>query len=121
MRALQARHWRGNLAELQAVLDRAAQRAGERLLIEVGDLPRGAEPVPAPSQRAKDAAQRDCLLRQLRLARTVHAAAELEGCTRANYIRLMRRLGILRADSVGVDLSADADLVPAPELAGLSG
>jgi hypothetical protein len=30
----------------------------------------------------------------------VSSASRLEGCSRANYIRLMRRLGIIRADIV---------------------
>jgi len=100
--ALRAREWPGNITELHAVLAAAVQRAGDRPLIDAGDLPRGTEPVLHPSQLAKNAAQRDCVLRQLRVARYVSAAAKLEGCTRANYIRLMRRLGILRADCVGV-------------------
>lgn len=99
--ALVAREWRGNLAELHAVLDASVQRAGARRLIDADDLPQGAKPAQRPSQMAKDAAQRYCLLRQLRSARSVSGAAKLEGATRANYIRLMRRLGILRADCVG--------------------
>jgi DNA-binding NtrC family response regulator len=100
LEALLARPWRGNITELHAVLERAAMRAGDRQVLEADDLPRGAEPPPRPSQQAKNAAQRACLLRQLRQGRTVCGAAKLEGCTRANYIRLMRRLGILRADCV---------------------
>lgn len=99
--ALLTREWRGNIAELHSVLGATVQRLGDRLLIDAADLPQGIEPAQRPSQQAKDAAQRDCLLRQLHLARSVSAAARLEGCTRANYIRLMRRLGILRADCVG--------------------
>lgn len=103
LEALLAREWRGNIIELHSVLERAVQRAGDRLAVDADDLPPNAEPVLRPSQLAKDAAQRDCLLRQLRFARTVSAAAKREGCTRANYVRLMRRLGILRADCVGRD------------------
>jgi DNA-binding NtrC family response regulator len=98
--ALQTRGWQGNVTELHAVLATTVQRLGDRPLIDVTDLPQSAEPTLHPSQQAKDVAQRDCLLRQLHVARSVSAAAKLEGCTRANYIRLMRRLGILRADCV---------------------
>lgn len=100
--ALLAREWRGNIVELHSVLDHAVQRAGDHLVISADDLPCVAEPLRHPSQMAKDAAQRDCLLRQLRFARSVSAAAKRDGCTRANYVRLMRRLGILRADCVGM-------------------
>jgi len=96
-----AREWPRNILELSALLGRAVQRVGDREVIESDDLPRSAGSRLRPSQRAKDEGQRDCLLRQLRAARTVSAAARLEGCTRVNYIRLMRRLGILRADAVG--------------------
>lgn len=98
---LSAREWRGNVAELHSVLDAASRRAGGRAVIEVADLPPAARPRSHPSQEAKQAAQRDCLLRQLRAARSVSGAARLEGCTRSNYIRLMRRLGIVRADCAG--------------------
>ncbi len=100
-RALQdllARDWYGNLVELSATLTRAVQRTGGRSIIDAEDLPRDTQPAWRPSQFAKDAGQRDCVLRQLRVARNVSAAARLEGCSRANYIRLMRRLGIIRAD-----------------------
>jgi DNA-binding NtrC family response regulator len=97
---LLSRDWFGNIVELSAVLVRALQRAGTRRVIEVEDLPRDTEPPWRPSQYAKDEGQRDCLLRQLRTARNVSAASRLEGCSRANYIRLMRRLGIIRADVV---------------------
>jgi len=95
---LLAREWYGNVVELSAVLVRAVQRAGARLVIEPEDLPRDTQPAWRPSQYAKDEGQRDCVLRQLRTARNVSAASRLEGCSRANYIRLMRRLGIIRAD-----------------------
>jgi DNA-binding NtrC family response regulator len=98
LEALLARQWRGNITELYSVLAAAARRSGDRPLVDVDDLPAGAEPPLRPSQVAKDEAQRDCLLRQLRVARSVTGAARLEGCSRANYIRLMRRLGIRRAD-----------------------
>jgi DNA-binding NtrC family response regulator len=97
---LLSRDWYGNIVELSAVLLRAIQRAGPRVVIEAEDLPRDAQPAWRPSQYAKDAGQRDCVLRQLRIARNVSAAARLEGCSRANYIRLLRRLGIIRADLV---------------------
>jgi len=109
---LLAREWRGNIVELSGVLVRAIQRAGARTLIEPEDLPHDTQPAWRPSQYAKDEGQRDCVLRQLRTARNVSAAARLEGCSRANYIRLMRRLGIIRAD-VAVDMVSQAqDDVP---------
>ncbi|HVP15605.1 MAG TPA: hypothetical protein VMS88_08665 [Terriglobales bacterium] len=108
---LRSREWRGNIDELATVLERAAQRAGGRPVIEATDLPRATEPRWRPSQYAKDEGQRDCLLRQLRSARTVSAAARLEGCTRANYIRLMRRLGILRGDIVEQRPDLDRDAI----------
>ena len=95
---LLTREWFGNVVELSAVLVRALQRVGARRVIEADDLPQDTEPPWRPSQYAKDEGQRDCLLRQLRTARNVSAASRLEGCSRANYIRLMRRLGIIRAD-----------------------
>ncbi len=101
LEVLLARQWRGNITELYSVLAAAVRRSGDRPLVDVDDLPAGAEPPLRPSQIAKDEAQRDCLLRQLRVARSVTGAARLEGCSRANYIRLMRRLGIWRADGVG--------------------
>lgn len=98
--ALLAREWRGNTVELVGVLVRAYQRAGSRPVLDLDDLPQDTQPAWRPSQYAKDEGQRDCVLRQLRTARSVSAASRLEGCSRANYIRLMRRLGILRADVV---------------------
>ncbi len=106
---LLARDWLGNVVELSGVLVRAIQRAGLRTMIDAEDLPQDAQPGWRSSQYAKDAGQRDCVLRQLRTARNVSAAARLEGCSRANYIRLMRRLGIIRAD-----VSVEAEPV-APE------
>jgi len=95
---LLAREWRGNIIELRAVMLRACQRAGTRSSITPEDLPHDAQPSWRPSQYAKDEGQRECVLRQLRIARNVSGAARLEGSSRANYIRLMRRLGIIRAD-----------------------
>jgi DNA-binding NtrC family response regulator len=95
---LLSRDWFGNVVELATVLNQSLQRVGSRPVIEAEDLPRDLQPGWRPSQWAKDDGQRDCLLRQLRLARNVSRAARLEGCSRANYIRLMRRLGIVRAD-----------------------
>ena len=97
---LLGRDWYGNAIELATTMLRAQQRAGTRTLIEVEDLPQDKQPAWRPSQYAKDEGQRDCVLRQLRTARNVSSAARLEGCSRANYIRLMRRLGIIRADVV---------------------
>jgi DNA-binding NtrC family response regulator len=112
---LLGRDWYGNIIELATVILRALQRARTRLVIEVEDLPQDKQPAWRPSQYAKDEGQRDCLLRQLRTARNVSAASRLEGCSRANYIRLMRRLGIIRADIVtdpaleGTEASAEVD------------
>lgn len=92
------REWSGNIEELSTVLRQAVERVGGRPLIEAEDLPRGSRPTVHPSLCAKDQGQRECVLRQLRSARTVSAAARMEGCSRANYIRMMRRLGIMRAD-----------------------
>jgi DNA-binding NtrC family response regulator len=100
---LAGREWRGNLRELEEVLTGAVRRAGARVLIEPHDLPRAVVPPVRPSQRAKDEAQRDCLLGQLRVAGTVSGAARIEGVSRSNYIRLMHRLGIVRADGVGAE------------------
>jgi DNA-binding NtrC family response regulator len=97
---LLSRDWHGNIVELAATLVRALQRVGSRAVIEAEDLPRDVHSRWRPSQYAKDEGQRDCVLRQLRSARNVSAASRLEGCSRANYIRLMRRLGIIRADVV---------------------
>ena len=97
---LLGRDWFGNVVELHGVLMRAVLRVGPRQVIEAVDLPQDRSPAWRPSQYAKDAGQRDCLLRQLRAAGTVSCAARLEGCSRSNYIRLMRRLGIMRADVV---------------------
>jgi DNA-binding NtrC family response regulator len=112
---LLGRDWCGNVVELATVLVRALQRAGSRMVIEMEDLPQDKAPAWRPSQYAKDEGQRDCVLRQLRTARNVSSAARLEGCSRANYIRLMRRLGIIRADIVtdaapeGVETSSGAN------------
>jgi DNA-binding NtrC family response regulator len=106
---LLAREWQGNVVELSSVLVRAIQRAGARAMIEAEDLPQDVQPPWRSSQYAKNAGQRDCLLRQLRTARNVSAAARLEGCSRANYIRLMRRLGILRADVCADDESSELE------------
>jgi DNA-binding NtrC family response regulator len=113
---LLGRDWYGNILELAATMIRAQQRAGPRLVIEAEDLPQDKQPAWRPSQYAKDEGQRDCVLRQLRTARNVSAAARLEGCSRANYIRLMRRLGIIRADVL-----ADLALEGARTLSGVDG
>ena len=94
------RTWWGNVHELHGVLTRACQRAGARLGLTAADLPRDAEPPLQPSQGAKDTGQRECVLRQLRTAGNVSGAARLEGISRTNYIRLMRRLGVIRADTI---------------------
>jgi DNA-binding NtrC family response regulator len=107
---LLGRDWYGNVVELATVLVRALQRAGPRMVIEAEDLPQDKQPTWRPSQYAKDEGQRDCVLRQLRTARNVSSASRLEGCSRANYIRLMRRLGIIRADIV-MDPALEASAV----------
>src|SRR5439155_6841089 len=93
------REWRGNVRELHGVLLRASQRAGPRGELTLADLPTDLTPPSRPSQYAKDEGQRECVLRQLRTARNVSGAARLEGISRTNYIRLMRRLGVIRADT----------------------
>ena len=112
---LLSRDWYGNVIELAAAMIRAQQRAGTRLLIEAEDLPQDKQPAWRPSQYAKDEGQRDCVLRQLRSARNVSSAARLEGCSRANYIRLMRRLGIIRADVVSDPNLEGAEALSDPE------
>jgi len=96
---LMRRDWWGNVRELHGVLVRGCQRAGQRLGLSAADLPKDVEPHSRPSQHAKDEGQRECVLRQLRTAGNVSGAARLEGISRTNYIRLMRRLGIVRADT----------------------
>ena len=105
---LTRRDWRGNLPELHGVITRACLNAGPRTEIHAGDLPHDHQPAWRPSQYAKDDGQRECVLRQLRTARNVSGAARLEGCSRANYIRMMRRLGVLRAD-VPADVALEGD------------
>lgn len=104
--ALLAREWPGNLEELRDSVARAARRARGKRRLEAIDLPLDPPRLERPSIRAKDDAQRDCLLRQLRIARSVSAAARIEGCTRTNYIRLMHRLGIVRPGAIGEGASA---------------
>ncbi len=101
LRLLMARPWHGNVSELHQTLGQSLRRAGAGAgaTIGVSDLPPGQQPGWRPSQHAKDDGQRECVLRQLRAARNVSAAARLEGSSRANYIRLMRRLGVVRADT----------------------
>jgi DNA-binding NtrC family response regulator len=104
--ALLEREWRGNAIELRGTLVRACQRAGTRTPLTAADLPSDRDPAWRATQVAKDDGQRECVLRQLRACRSVTRAAESEGATRANYIRMMRRLGIVRAD---VHNEADED------------
>jgi two-component system nitrogen regulation response regulator NtrX len=96
---LARREWHGNMLELRAVLVRAHQRAGTRSTVNLPDLPHDNDPGGHPSQHRKDEGQRDALLRQLQAAGSIRRAAELEGIARPNYIRLMKRLGIIRADT----------------------
>jgi DNA-binding NtrC family response regulator len=98
---LMHREWRGNVRELQVVLSRAAPlalRAGRREIL-VEDLAGSMVALRSPSQYAKDEGQLDTVLRQLRAAGSVRGAAKLERVPRANYMRLMRRLGVIRADA----------------------
>lgn len=99
------REWRGNAIELRGTLVRACQRAGTRPVITAADLPSDRDPPWRATQVAKDDGQRDCVLRQLKARRSVTRAAETDGAPRGNYIRIMRRLGIVRAD---VRTDADA-------------
>jgi DNA-binding NtrC family response regulator len=99
--ALLAREWPGNLEELRDAIASAARGARGKRRLEACDLAPDPPRLERPSIRAKDDAQRDCLLRQLRISRTVSAAARIEGCTRTNYIRLMHRLGIVRPGVIG--------------------
>ncbi len=112
LEVLLARTWRGNLDELHGTLAAAAGRAGARPVIEAADLRLNGEPPMPRSHQAKDEGQRLCLLRQLRAARSVSGAARLEHCTRANYIRLMRRLGILRADVGAHPAARESETAP---------
>lgn len=96
--ALGRRDWWGNVRELRAALARARLRAARRGTIGAADLPRDAVPAPSGLQRARDEATRDGLLLMLRSAGSVRAAASLAGLPRANFRRLMKRHGILRAD-----------------------
>lgn len=105
---LARRDWRGNLPELHGVITRACLNAGGGGEIHVAHLPHDHQPAWRPSQYAKDDGQRECVLRQLRTARNVSGASRLEGCSRANYIRMMRRLGVLRAD-VPMDVALEGD------------
>ena len=107
---LMRRDWRGNGAELHGVLRRALHNAGGRDEIGASELPRDLIPPRSADRVAKDEGQRDSLLRQLRAAGSVRSAARLAGMTRPNYMRLMKRLGIMRADaSLGTeDISAES-------------
>jgi len=111
------REWWGNVRELHGVLIRACQRAGSRRGLSAADLAHDAEPQLQPSQSAKDEGQRDCMLRQLRAAGNVSGAARLEGISRTNYIRLMRRLGIIRADTLGAGEPEAAEAEAGPRAA----
>ncbi len=102
------REWHGNAIELLGAMLRAAQRAGSRNEIAAADLPNDQDPTWRPTQVAKDDGQRECVLRQLRACRSVTRAAESEGAARGNYIRMMRRLGIVRAD-VRSEIDDDPD------------
>ena len=97
---LARRDWWGNVRELHATLYRAARRATQAR-IEVRDLPGDIVPPDSALQLAKDEGVRQALLLQLRTAGSVRAAATLAGVTRPNFKRLMKRHGILRADTLG--------------------
>jgi len=57
-------------------------------------------PCRRPCDAAKDAGQRQTILHELQTTGSVRGAAKLEGIDRGNYTRLMRRLGVARADSL---------------------
>lgn len=94
------RQWFGNVIELRSVLVHASHTAGRKPVIALADLPPANEHAWPLTRLARYEGQRDCVLRQLSARRHVSRAAESDGSARANYIRLMRRLGIVRADVV---------------------
>ena len=96
---LRRRAWWGNVEELHDVLLRAFRQAGARTTIEVSDLPAGRVPSPNPTLVAKDSGQRKAVLRHIRAAGTVKGAARRADLLRPNFMRIMKRLGILRADT----------------------
>lgn len=100
-RDLLEREWRENVRELHDVLRRACLRVGSRSVIEATDLPR--DKTPSPNRAtvvAKDYGQRKVVLRHLRVAGAVQPAAKRAGIPRPNFMRMMKRLGVLRADTV---------------------
>lgn len=100
LRVLVERPWSDGVLRLRADLAHAWKRAGRRVEIRPEDLPPAPHDAPSPSQARKYDGQRQALLRQLRAAGSVRRAARLEGVEHANYVRLMRRLGIIRADTM---------------------
>lgn len=101
LKALSQREWRGNVRELSVVLRRAvaAARATGHIEIGVEHLAGHVEPARSPSQYRKDEGQLDAVMGELRAAGSVRGAAKLERIPRANYMRMMRRLGVIRADA----------------------
>lgn len=95
---LLGRNWGGNVIELRSVLVHACHTAGRRQELHAADLPGGRDQAWPLTRVARQEGQRDCVLRQLCARRHVTRAAQADGSARANYIRLMRRLGIVRAD-----------------------
>uniref|UniRef100_A0A832I887 Response regulator n=1 Tax=Eiseniibacteriota bacterium TaxID=2212470 RepID=A0A832I887_UNCEI len=98
--ALVERPWTEGVLRLRADLAHAWKHAGRRAEIRLEDLPPAPRDAPSPSQARKFDGQRQALLRQLRAAGSVRRAVRLEGVEHANYVRLMRRLGIIRADTL---------------------
>lgn len=99
LEALSKRDWWGNVAELQTVLDRACHNLRGRRVLEPDDLPRDVVPPPTEFQRQKDEAMTLLLLDDLAFAGSVNAAARHTEVPPSNFRRLMKRHGILRADS----------------------
>ncbi|MBI5711490.1 MAG: hypothetical protein HZC42_14485 [Candidatus Eisenbacteria bacterium] len=100
------REWLGNVRELHDVLRRACLRLGSRAVIELEDLPRDRTPLPnRTTVTAKDSGQRKVLLRHLQVAGAVQPAARRAGIPRPNFMRMMKRLGVLRADTAPDDES----------------
>ncbi len=99
---LSSRSWAGNVSELQIVLQRAdtvATSCGSPT-ITGNHVPTDLTPRRRTCDAAKDEGQRQAILCELQATGSVRAAAKLEGIDRGNYTRMMRRLGVVRADAV---------------------
>ena len=99
---LSSRSWAGNVSELQTVLQRADTVANSNgsPTITGYHVPTDLTPRRRTCDAAKDEGQRQAILGELQAAGSVRAAAKLEGVDRGNYARMMRRLGVVRADAV---------------------